>query len=1036
MPFVKRKVVELVPPPTAVGPDDPDVFYLAATGEIFPDYESYANRLTFYNQKLFQCELTGKINLTYFEALKSERKEAIALHKIFPEQLKQPVLRSVQFQVTGRIDHLVDKVYDRFKDRFFPGEQVFVETEGEKYYAIIKSVDAPKRLANGDANGKSPKIEDDQDDDAEAEAGSSTANGSSSSSTDLHRVGTNLDLEFEDATAQDDPSKYVYHVEFLDDEDQTTGPTHTTAPDKISRDRLAFSKTILRKYMRDCLVRAANIGAEWRVKEWLARKYGLPLEPTDEIALKNEAIKDAKLSKRKKYLLTDAEDSSASTTSKKPKTEAGTPGKKMSAAAKRKADEAEKAAMEQAKEEERIRKKNLKYPIEDLDLDPISSRELNFQSSGELPRRKERPVPLRGDNALPVPADLFEIFITTYYFLVSLGKPLHLSAFTLDDFEQALKHNTLEPSCGLMTEVHSVLLNVIVRDGAKIAVPGAGGLDADEADANDDDEDHDNDDNDDGSDDDEASSSHSGSGSGSDDEQNAKPNGNGKSRSSKAKSKTTNGAEVNADSAVVGEILQAAHELGQGWGKRVLKFEDKREGWEHSLVGLIAGRATPEVMPRMIGILSQLTGIEHKEGYTDEGEWIADTYLSPVDRYPLLSVRDKLHILDFLCMLAVMTKPVKSFYDECDTQLTELRKERIEVSRDRRKLAEDWDEFEGKKKGDKDDGDAGNGNGNGDADVEDAPLPTRDEDGSTSDEDEDEDEEEDELVSDDDTRSGREDSSFSDRSGARGGGVGSRQDILRQKALEKKAHEAAKARELALAREAHRLKVASNKKLTAAKKKLEDQEARLTRREEVLEREFRRLGLAARMVPLGRDRFGDKYWWFDGVGSCSVVAGHGVAERSAYQTGRLFIQAASVEESEALIPDPPSQDTPKSKFAHLFHPPITAELVSSRKTSELGGDPGILHPGEWAVYTEPDQVEELIAWLRTKGQRENNLKSSLLKFRSHLTAGMRKRNQDITASLRDQFDAVRRSSRSKSDSTHSSTRLSYLAWKNTLDKGR
>ena len=95
MPLVKRKPVELFPPPAASGSEDPDVFYLPATGEVFSDFDTYSNRISFYNQKIFQCELTGRINLTYFEAVKSERKEAIALHKIFPEQLKAPVLRSV-----------------------------------------------------------------------------------------------------------------------------------------------------------------------------------------------------------------------------------------------------------------------------------------------------------------------------------------------------------------------------------------------------------------------------------------------------------------------------------------------------------------------------------------------------------------------------------------------------------------------------------------------------------------------------------------------------------------------------------------------------------------------------------------------------------------------------------------------------------------------------------------------------------------------------------------------------------------------------
>ncbi len=91
----------------------------------------------------------------------------------------------------------------------------------------------------------------------------------------------------------------------------------------------------------------------------------------------------------------------------------------MSAAAQRKADEAEKVAIEKAKEEERLRKKNLKYPIEDLELDPITKRELMFRclaSSNDA--RKDR-YQVAEDHALPVPEELFETFIASYYFLVS-----------------------------------------------------------------------------------------------------------------------------------------------------------------------------------------------------------------------------------------------------------------------------------------------------------------------------------------------------------------------------------------------------------------------------------------------------------------------------------------------------------------------------------------------------------------------------------------------------------------------------------------
>lgn len=1009
MPLVKRKPVEPFPPPTATGSEDPDVFYLAATGEVFADFETYSNRLSFYNQKIFQCELTGKINLTYFEALKSERKEAIALHKIFPEQLKAPVLKAVQFQITGRIDELVDRVYDRFKDRFFPGETVYFDLDGDKYFARMTKVDPP---ANSVAVSKTDDLDHVKlEPNGHAHSSSSTQR-ASPSSTPIHSIGTNLSIEFEQGVQLDNPAQYVYTVDLIDDEDEPTGGTHITSSEKLSRDRLAFSKTILRKYLRDCILRAANIGAEWRVKEWLAVKYGIPLEPTDEIMEKNEALKDAKLSKRKKYLLTDAEDSSAST-SKKPKAE----GKKLSAAAQRKADEAKKAALEKAKEEERLRKKNLKYPIEDLELDPITRRELLFKMPGELERRKERPLPARGEHALPVPEELFEAFLGTYYFLISKGKPLLLSPFTMDDYEQALHHRLSDPPCTLINEIHRTLINLIVRDGGSSLIAQGSALVASLDDAasappstN-------------GDADDQAASE-----AGSDvDELDPTPNGaptNGNG----------NGASNHADAEAITGLLEAAHQLSKGWEKLIIRPDNRRERWENSLIGLIAARATSDLLPRRIGILSHLTAVEHAEGYID-GKFEAELYDTPSQRYPLLTLADKLQILDFLCILAVETKPVKAFYDECEAQLTELRKEKIEVSRSKKELANAWGEFEGSKKEDKE-GDEQEGEDRVEEEEKDEEEGEDEEgvDGVEDEEEEEEEEEEDELASDSDTRSTREDSSFSD-SGRGGRGGGSRQEILRQKAIEKQAREAARRLEEAKAREAHRAKLAENKILAAQRKKLEEEESKLARRDETIDREFRRLILASRMTPLGRDRFGDKYWWFDGVGSCSLVTG---SEKATYQTGRLFIQGASVDEVSLLIPDPPTTPVKTSAYAHLLHPPISAELIATRRAAELGGPDGTLLPNEWAVYSDPERVEQFYAWLRPKGHREHQLKQQLGRLKHYIETGMKKRNADLTAHLKDLPDAVRRSARSVKDhaAANATTRLGYMAWKNSLEKAK
>lgn len=94
--------------------------------------------MSFYRLKQFQCEVTGKSGLDYFQALDSERQEARTLHSRFSEPLKPAVLKAVQWrmsqschlspllilfpEVMGRLDHLVEAVYERFKDRYFKDE--------------------------------------------------------------------------------------------------------------------------------------------------------------------------------------------------------------------------------------------------------------------------------------------------------------------------------------------------------------------------------------------------------------------------------------------------------------------------------------------------------------------------------------------------------------------------------------------------------------------------------------------------------------------------------------------------------------------------------------------------------------------------------------------------------------------------------------------------------------------------------------------------------------------------------------------------
>ena len=448
--------------------------------------------------------------------------------------------------------------------------------------------------------------------------------------------------------------------------------------------------------------------------------------------------------------------------------------------------------------------------------------------------------------------------------------------------------------------------------------------------------------------------------------------------------------------------MDAAHAIGRGWEKRILHADDHRAGWEAQVVGCLAQRATPEAVPRLYAILALLTGEEHADALEDGGVFVAHTYKTPAERYVRLSLADKLQILQFLCEQAVVTRPVKTYYEECEAHLTELRKERVELIRLGKRAQEQRHELDGvKKEG---------------ADEEEAPAPPPPPPPAAP-SDSDTDSERDELASDDGSDSGSDASDVASDAASDAGSeryrrvLGSRQEALREKALQRDAEQARHAAELARAKEQQR----ETKQLNAERKRLEDEEVRLARREEAIERDFRRYAMIPRLRPLGRDRFANKYYWVDGVGAASLSAsGGGVA----YQTGRVFVQSTSRREWDELC----------AAYAG------GAAALAERRARELDEPADVpLAFDTWAVYTKPEQVEELIAWLRVKGLREHALKAQLLKYRDYIEGGMRRRNDDIALGYREPAIETRRSARARTEQS-AQMRLPYMTWRNASSK--
>lgn len=320
-----------------------------------------------------------------------------------------------------------------------------------------------------------------------------------------------------------------------------------------------------------------------------------------------------------------------------------------------------------------------------------------------------------------------------------------------------------------------------------------------------------------------------------------------------------------------------------------------------------------------------------------------------------------------MCDLAVSSKAIHVHIEHCEEQLTALRKEKIELNRTKKHYTEEMDTIlNATKREETFEALAVPTPANEISDVDsEGPIPSED-------------------VSEAGSTAGRRASSSS------------RQLTLRLKAQQTQA--------MAKQRERTRQLHAEQKQALNEHRRLGDEISKMERRLEVIEREFRKLLGTVRVKPMGRDRFYNRIWWFDGCGSQSLMGSGGVAQ---YGTGRLFIQGPSEFDQEIL--DRRDED----------------DVMARREEEE--GENGVLGVGEWAVYTEEEQMNEFLAWLNPKGVREFALKNTLSKWWEGISSGVRKRETDLNWSAK--LPEARRSMRGKSAGSDIS-REPYMLWTN------
>jgi hypothetical protein len=175
---------------------------------------------------------------------------------------------------------------------------------------------------------------------------------------------------------------------------------------------------------------------------------------------------------------------------------------------------------------------------------------------------------------------------------------------------------------------------------------------------------------------------------------------------------------------------------------------------------------------------------------------------------------------------------------------------------------------------------------------------------------------------------------------------------------------------------------------------------------------------------MGKDRFWNRYYWFERNGMPYAGLPDSSTASAGYANGCLWIQGPDELEREGYIDMPPAfQEEYKAKFNMT---------VPERKALEEGKT-SVFTAREWGYIAEPDHLDELIKWLDPRGFNENKLRKELVTFREKMIANMENRKKYLAdTDDREKKEDTKRSSSRIREKTPEARNYKCLQWENTM----
>ncbi|KAH6636530.1 hypothetical protein F5144DRAFT_509024 [Chaetomium tenue] len=917
MVLFKRKPVQFLPVPE-IDDENQEVWHISQTGEVFLTYEDYLNRLDFYGQKRFICTISGHSGLTFFDALESELAGAAEVDQAFPEALKGPILRRVQFQTVSRIDTLVDQVYDEFKSDYYPGEAVTVHIlGGERLQGVVR---------------------------------------------DKTRFGAKV---FPDGKLLPPFSRYFVSLDERPDEEAVVDDAH------IYRDRKVFTKAVLRSFIKKTVTREAWNGAPWLVKHDVAEKYHIDTRIPPHLRYDNKLLERKQMQLQKKASQFDQQ-----MVSPGPVSPTGFRLPELKPAPKSHKSKAQQAL--QARDHAVKGKHSTfgghepgsfvhlplpgnpfqfpmsfrgqgptpapkpreptppppppKYPIEDLQVEPrrIVRPQLKYMC-------RDTPVDVAPEAKSPLSDKILMKSIgpllETWDTLNVYCEIFKLDSFTFDDFVETMLVASTETPVQLFDEIHCAVLKILVTseaEGGKVQIQLP---ELEEEEEEDEEEEQD-----------ESTAPTP--------EPEPQPSGRATRRSLAKAEADRLAAEAAAAEKEMQEAENAPKHLAEelvrdyDWIKHLTKRDFKEGGWEMIMVGL----------------LHQLSQSERLNASCEELlEQLVPTDIEPSqetvrEKYSALDVNYRVQALQIICMLTSETRAIRGYMEDCSETMTAYRKEKIEWQRKRKQLIEDLKGLNDQRKillpdnlppspplePVKTNGDVKM------SDVEDLPANTSDE-----------------VPDSDDEGPARKLRRANDRAAER------KRKAEKEQERKEKAEAAAKVPKQS--KQFQRVLKDIQKK--------EDEIAECEREIAVIDNDLREADCPRTRV-LGKDRFWNRYYWFERNGMPYGGLPDSSTASAGYANGCVWVQGPDELEREGYIDMLPEyQDEYKAKFDMT---------VPERKKLEEGAT-SVFNACQWGYYSNPEDIDALLGWLDPRGFNELKLRKELVNYRDKIAKNMENR---------------------------------------------